>query len=489
MSTNGVQPLWMILQIILVKVFPNVDSVILLSRSSWICYVVFSFLVIRYISRNLPPKSMFFATMTISALTVLNIRFQKLVLKGLETPLMLLVLVLTLYFIDHTAKNITAKPTDNKVIYKILSLAIIATLTFFARTDLFWVSVVIGIWLIVVRKPLFKEIIAYSIAILAIVSPYLIFNYMTQNSLMPISGRIKLFYLSSFYPDWISYLASDEWQGLFSAFTYTLIPIKSHATLSTLLVITTGFTILWLYWNSDVFPTSMKLLSMITISHIFFLQFVYRELRPYTSYYFAPEVLWFALIIAFYVAYWANSKEKEILANKRLLTLGKTYGYIAITFICISISTAFWIKGHKITPSPYWIERLNLAYDIQKLVPENEPIGAFWPGTFAQFSGRTVIPLDGVIGSNEYFQNYVKTGRELNFLVENSVEYIAIYLNEFSDGRFTETKPTIGNWAQIGTERLWEQRNFLQVVASRPLNSKGTGWYLFKLNIQDDTKK
>lgn len=46
-----------------------------------------------------------------------------------------------------------------------------------------------------------------------------------------------------------------------------------------------------------------------------------------------------------------------------------------------------------------------------------------------------------------------------------SIKYIAIYLNEFSDFQFQADEPTIRDWSQIGTRRIWNYRNSLKVIS------------------------
>ena len=75
MTTNGVQPLWMLGQALLRFLLPNTNGVILLALSSWVCYVTFVFLTIWYINEN-PSVATFLSTVTISGLILLQPYFQ-----------------------------------------------------------------------------------------------------------------------------------------------------------------------------------------------------------------------------------------------------------------------------------------------------------------------------------------------------------------------------------------------------------------------------
>jgi len=127
---------------------------------------------------------------------------------------------------------------------------------------------------------------------------------------------------------------------------------------------------------------------------------------------------------------------------------------------------------------------MNLAGDIRRIVPENERIAAFWPGCFAQFSGRFVTALDGVIGSNDYFQSYVSKNKELDYILERSRPWLAIYLPRSPDLLLGETPPEVDEWADTYITRLWERRHTIEIeiLASRLLNREGGGWYLLRLS-------
>ena len=100
MSTNGVQPLWMIVQIVLVKVFSQTDEVRILSCSLWSSYVLFAFLSVWSVCRSQFLPSLV-AAVTLSGLLVLNVRFHEMALLGLEVPLALNFLMLTILWVNR----------------------------------------------------------------------------------------------------------------------------------------------------------------------------------------------------------------------------------------------------------------------------------------------------------------------------------------------------------------------------------------------------
>lgn len=216
MPTNGVQPLWMGLQVVLTQLWPNVDEVFLLSRSSWACYVLFAALSIWFATHRSPSLyAMSLSGVIPAGIIVLNVKFQQLVVKGLETPLMLVTLLLTLMMIDHVAKVVPAIQTGASPILSVAGLALTASLCFFARTDLFWVALVTGGWLLRAAPGRSRIFLLYAGIVSILVLPYLASNYLNHASIMPISGRVKLHYLNTFYSNWDDYLSSEEWQGFF----------------------------------------------------------------------------------------------------------------------------------------------------------------------------------------------------------------------------------------------------------------------------------
>lgn len=135
-------------------------------------------------------------------------------------------------------------------------------------------------------------------------------------------------------------------------------------------------------------------------------------------------------------------------------------------------------------PSPYWVERMQIIRDVQQILPDTNRISAFWPGTFAQFSGKFVTPLDGIIGSNDFFQQYVKPSRQIDYILERSRPHVIVFLTASPDRFYAQPELSLTPW-DIGTIRVWELgAEAVRILAARPINSEGTGWYLLELKEQ-----
>ena len=489
MPTTGVQPLWMCFQIILNSIFSKVDSVTLITVSSWLCYILFTFLLVWLLNRT-PSIATLLATTFMSGLLLLQPAFQFMVMRGLETPLMLVILIFTLIIFDQIFNN-ENQTTTHVTIRQSSLLALLSALLFFARTDLFWAPIVIFIWLLIKGGGNVKNLAIFTAILFLLITPYLYFNYATGQNIMPISGRVKLFYLHTCCPDMQSYIHSTEWHGPFHLFDINLglilLPIGRIVRYALiLLLIAITLIIVWEKRHTKIFPSSLYLLSLIISFHLTYLQFFYRELRPYTAYYFLPELLFVTLTMAYSLKYmFINFKHHPQTTNTKKLLLYYIQRYLWIAPLAYSLSIL--IGSHlKVSYSPkeYWIQRFKLAEDISHLVPPDEKVAAFWPGLFAQYSGRPIIPLDGIIGSDEYFQQYVKTGNEIKFIRENGVKYLIVYCHKNIDSVLSTDKLTMNDWAMRGIQLVWENKNDIAGVLSRRLiQPNGEGWYLLEVNI------
>lgn len=468
MQTNGVQPLWMLLQILLQRLFPNLESLKLLAVLSWICYAGFAFLAGWFAGRGSMPAKL--AAAAVLAVYVLNPAFQTIAVRGLEVPLALgMVMLAVLWLLRLDGETVRKLSPFQAGLWGVLAAA-----CFFCRTDLFWIGLTIGLWL-AWRAPRTAALAFWIVLVLAVV-PYLAANYLTQNAFMPISGRVKLYYLNTFYPTWRDYFHSDEWQGWFSVFVSPL-PGFSQAGVAVKMIVTLAAAAgsWWWIWKRKELPAGFRVFSLAVTLHVLYMHLFYRELRVYTAYYFLPEVLWVLLTAGYAVRTWIDSPPRLAVANFRLWSTAA----ILLVFSGVVIWRA---STRPIQPVPYWVERLNLARDIERVVPASEPIGAFWPGCFAQFSQRRVIPLDGIAGSDQYFRHYVQTGRELDYLVARQGRYLAMYLPAEPRQLMGGATLVLENWSHLGLKRLKDFSGSWSVAAFRPLGGQGAGWYLIQLS-------
>ncbi len=459
----------------------------LIAVSSWVCYVAFAFFLVRFLNR-IPSPASILATLCVSALLLLQPRFQHEVMQGLETPATLLVLALTLTAFDRVIEKIRTGSAVRSA-SGVIPLAFLSSLCFLCRTDLFWVPVIVSSWILLLQRRVTGTLAVFaSVASLAVL-PYLAFNILSEGGAMPISGRVKLFYMNTFFPDLASYLASDEWFGPYHLFGRILMlgEILGNDRIAVLIAVLAVFPIsLRIAWRNralSTIPESIWFLAVVATLHLAYMHLFYRELRPYTDYYFILEVLFVVLTVAISVAKGGEGLVRAIRRRSRPDAAGSAC--LAAAVLSLAVFVMSWTK-HDLRPKRYWIERLKLAEDISNSVPEDERVAAFWPGALAQFGRRPVVPLDGVVGDNEYFQKYVKTGRELDYCIENDIRYLAIYLSLAPDDLAVRQNVRVRNWPGLGMQRLWENRHrIVGTHSARLVGSDGRGWYL----VEMDTRK
>jgi hypothetical protein len=479
MATNGVQPLWMWAQILLAGVFPHIETATLLVRSTWVTYVAFSFLTIWFVARGSVVAASV-RSLLVSALVLLNVRVQSIVVQGLETSLFLFVLVVTLLMCDAWLGVEPGQSRQELSRARVAILAGAAACCFLARTDFFWIFIIIAIWLALRVQRAGQALLTFAIVGGVLIAPYLVENEWAHGALMPISGRVKLFYLNSFLPDRPSYLSSDEWRALFQALPSVIrlpksVPMSIRVVV-TLALLAAGGVVVWRLRRTRQLRTSLVVLSWAVLGHLLFMHLVYRELREYASYYFVPEIWWLAISIAFWLSPLTRQQESMPGSAPRVRTAVAAMAALGV------VSAAGWgWPMPKFEPSSYWGERLKLADDIRRL-PKDARIGAFWPGCLASFSGRDIAPLDGIVGSNDYFQKYVKGGREFDYVREHRIDYVAIFLTEPPAVLLSRSEPPrISYWSELGVRRLWENRNIPVTVAAKRAVADDVGWYLLRL--------
>ncbi len=470
MPTNGVQPLWMIVQILLVKLFPSAHEASLLAWSSWAAYITLCFLAVFFLAR---PRNV---TGTCRALglagfLLLNPRFQAWVVQGLETPLCLMLFILLLEGLRRAAEE--TGPLRRRTL---LTLGLLTALCFLARTDQFWPAIAVGLWLVLGRRVTARRIGLYLAPLGLLVIPYLAHNIGAHGGLLPISGEVKAYYARTFYRSLAQYLQSDEWWAIFHAFSDPVpIPIP-YPVIWTLLVFSAAFVFSWRRDETGRPRIGLRLLACALLAHAVMLHGFYRELMTRNAYYFAPTVLWANLAFLYRLPEPtlspSSQPRRRLFASPRLI--------LAMVVLVAAATAALTWHGRRIAEQPYWVTRMQLADDIRRMVPAGERVAAFWPGTLAQFSGHLVTPLDGVVGSRGYLDDYIKNRRELDYIVERGRPYLAVHLPMYPDSLIAAEEVIIPSWTRIGVERIWERRGTLafEVLATHRVAQGEGGWCL-----------
>jgi hypothetical protein len=491
-STNGVQPLWQAMIIIGKWTFPSVASGDIVLILSWATFLIGAAAVLwfAYGYGRL-------TTMIVALCLLANPFFHRLVLQGLETPLVLIFLPLTLMLVQHWLGR---QGQGRSGVTVALALGLVSAALFLTRTDLFWFPVIIAGVMAMRRRWMDGAVFCCCLAVLVL--PYLVYNYVSQGSVMPISGRVKLFYLATYFPTLQSYIFSDEWSGVFAAVAkligleygfkiaginskYAILAVVPLAGILFALGVLTAYRE---YRRKGV--TSFVVFTAGIVLHAAYMQFFYRELRMYTAYYFVPELIWIATVVG---KCWTASIERAAADDVPLsdgrrripakIVLGCTMAAIALA--SIHVRTA--------APAPFWTARLNVAEAIGREIERTpeiaQRIGAFWPGALAYFSKAPIAPLDGIISSQSYFEKYVKTGKQLDYALEHGINNILVLLTSAEVEAIRSGKvPTHLVWSKDYIGLLARSGMNIEVAATWPASSdeaQAASWSWLKLNPQD----
>lgn len=193
---------------------------------------------------------------------------------------------------------------------RIVALGVLAALVFLARTDLFWLPLLVGLWLWRRTPARLRGASLYGAAVAALSAPYLLYNLLGHGHLMPISDRAKLFYCQLAHPTLASYLQSQEWHAAIRAFSRPVAGPGIETWIAALIgLLLLGLAVLSLTRRGGLGrrAVGLRLVGLALLLHLIFMHLVYRELRPVNAYYFAPAYVWAMLAVAAAVARRADS--------------------------------------------------------------------------------------------------------------------------------------------------------------------------------------
>jgi hypothetical protein len=468
MPTNGVQPLWQWLLIGLHQLLPNVEVMQLCFGGCWLAYVGFCWLLVRHVVR-LPAVSPLLGSALVAVLVVCNPSYQRIILNGLEPALFLFCFAAWLNLVQRLA---AAWPVG---VLRQTGMAILlgglGALCFLARTDWFWL-VPVGALFVWKQRGRIGLVVALLAAAALAVIPYLIHNWFSHGHLMPISGRVKLELLQQFAPTVADYLRTDEWQGAFSMLAGMF--LMDHVWLG--VVLAAALTVVAVRRRRQLAP-SVRWMLLLALCHAVFMHLVYREVRPYTRYYFAVEG-----VAAAYLLMDLGNRVHEVW-QRRVSWSPERFEIASVAALSVVVVLSWALTSLK--PRAGWVRRIRMAQELQALDPDAK-IAAYWPGAFAYFSGRPVFPLDGIIGSTWYLDNVVRRQRELAYALQQGIDHIVIHDLPVSALQSPKA-PEVKGWSHVGKLTLWQQCQHVgQLVSAHVDPATSSGWYLYRLSRTGD---
>lgn len=398
-ETNGYHPLWMIINVVAVYIanIIHIDPL-------YVIGFIFQLLVgasIYFLFRLHELWSEF--TVALSALIVIFIFLANGILQNMESALALFFVLYTLlYYLKH----------DMHSVKQFVFLGALLGLVVLSRLDLIFFGLLFTVSFLwreresIRQKP--QLLLLFIIGGLAIVVPYLVYNYTVFGSIMPISGALK-----SSYP-----VVTFSWHRLFP---YGMAGIFASI-----------FALAVLPWMKE---KKMRLvlfvLSLSTLFHAFYLA-LYQF--PMTWYFITGY-----LLLAIMAGYFLQQTGKLIHAGN--VFMYAVLGFFAVMTVTVSTLryyTDFNIRNHLLQgtdihyqPRPQFKV---MAEKIAEQLPENATVMTWdLPGVLAYFGKMRVFSADGLISNKKYQEELMALGAK-NVFEKYKIAYLIVPVS--AEGRY-----------------------------------------------------
>lgn len=419
--TNGYHPLWMVLSMILEWLFKgNSDLIVHLILSvGAIAHVVLSYFIYKIISFFGYHKT----GVAAAFFWGLNYNIINIALSGLETPLYGLSIALTIYYYLLYRDNLSFK--------RAILIGILLGLVVLARLDGF----IFVFFLIVDQLFMNKKNIIVKVRYLAIMSvpfgvllaPWLIWSYLNFGYFLPITSQSKSPFVNLFpdLPFFLSYIKRFLLQAWWLQYSFKgyLRVIGAHTIFGQ---------IIWLFLLSQVLPLIKKIKQPIWPMR-FFIMYALAHFLFYALYipsfrYIYPAAIVFLLGVFMIIGYnWRYIKAR--------------LGLIIMIFPFLILSIAFdsvytWKEGRAgvETHSMHYTMYNDVVPWIKENTPANAVIGAFNPGIYGYYSGRTVVNLDGYINNSSHFA--IKEKRLFDYMKKQNISYFVDWNKDYIEQEF-----------------------------------------------------
>jgi hypothetical protein len=458
--TNGFHPLWML---ILVPIFSLSDQILplrILAGLLLCLNIGTAWLLFRLASRYFSPGVAFLTALAFSLLPIIHNETTK---GGVEAGLNVFFIVLFLNRLSET------DPRNRRSVWITSS---IACLTFLARLDNIFFTGLSGIWLLYVNwnrsvtRPWQERLrlaTTYFLPLGLIVLAYMTWNQIGFGTPTPVSGQVKRWWgtlpntVYGFPPKRLSnyigqFVTDDQSIGPWAIITgpfyrtaegaITLLgqePTVEARRLTLALLGVTGLGGLgWLGWRNRAWVwEGIQGLSLIPLLAGCLMQIAYYKVGgsvAQRTWYWVAEMLWVVLAGGL-LAEMGWKTFQAVLGMKRYVT-GSAY-------VIVSLLGLWFIWPHILRiPRIFSVDTLNgEAFYLRRanwLEANTEPgalIGMTGSGSSGYFTeGRTIVNLDGLIGSVEYFKA-MQEGTADRYLEGIGLDYVFgnMYILQESD--------------------------------------------------------
>lgn len=459
MPTNGYHPLYLYLLTGLHWLFPQIPVLLLSSWMSVAFYLSFAATTL-YFLRQRGSGDLSFPMMAVVTIILCNPYFQSSSVNGVEVPLTLFLVALTLcgfYFFY-------AQPSFGRAV----TLGFVLGLLALSRLEmgLLGVCVLIGAYISTRSvRPVFQVGFPMSL----IVSPYYIYNWIEFGSIVPISAQVKNYYAFTHHKDFWNFLMSEDSRGALIAFkeVYAL-ALNGVGSIVLAAIVVASLIVALIFWKRAMNSVE-KVMATITVlfvlAHLSVMIFLFRSTRPYYRYYFMVD----AYLIAIFMF---SLAPKHLSPGGERLLRWQRFAVAMLTVVFAFQA----IKQFRVPPSSMerelYGQMADTAKDIQGQLPEHMPVGVFWPGVLGELLESPVIPLDGVIGSPSFFKDHIIPKTEWEYLLERSggreayvVTYMSIPSKQFQEAQDYKAP----KWQFLGFERLmaFKKQHAIEILSCR----------------------
>ncbi len=452
--TNGVQPLWALLTLVIAKFQPDpLTAARLLSLSSataWLLGGLILFIAIRNIH---------WGTATLATTGYLASGFwRRTALTGMENGLTALatacVIYVGIYYLYLQPRQGKSRLTLKFYGY----LGITCVFMWLARIEQILLVAILSLaFLWVPLKPSKKRrgLALLLLPTISLFSTYMLLNRFYFGVYLPISGSVKL----NYELEWLTtqgYPAGSFWANLkwhiYFIFEMALdsllrildifpISIPETALIGVVLTIFIGAILLTgpaivkigeqtliekyrvLFWSG---------LGLFGLSHFFLIIVFFPHFTNYGTWYFAAEVLliWLAFAASFsrLLAFFF-----ERLKIPQTLGFVTVFGLASLTFL----SSLSYQKKILSIEDPRPIVFINAGKWLNTHLKPGQKIGTLSSGYVSYYSpSHQVINLDGLMNNSRFFSDYLRTNKVLDYIREEEIHYLADYrsLNSWKDG-------------------------------------------------------
>jgi hypothetical protein len=460
-KTNGFQPLW---TLALVPIYWFTDDPGSGMRAALVLAVLLGglSLVLSFVAlRRLVGAG---AALLFCGLVVANPYFLRILQGGLETPILFACMAGLMAFISLLGRRVLAAERR-----PCIGLGLLLAATVLARVDTFLILAPLGLLVVLwgstrrsrpsaggraegppragAKRQILQRALWIGLPALVVLLPYVIWNWASHGSPVPISGQVKAWVAATHTPTWELFRATEQWRGV----TRTLgelswpwnpdgrePPLEAIGGRLVLPGLLLGVLVLRLLWSRRARANRLAMILLMgstvgIAAHGLYMFFIYRSSGHWNYHYFFPFAVLYNVLLA--VTAPLCLTDVGLLVDR--LVRGRLRRGIAALGAAL-VLPLLALLAHQGIPAAekryadlrrppqqsFRKCRLDAARNIARNFPREAVFGSWWAGTLGYFSDRRVINLDGVVSSGEYFRRYLKTDRVDRYILEGPPSHL-----------------------------------------------------------------